>query len=109
MSISHRNVTLSVASHPDRLNGDNRIAFQIIIYPWVKNKITPAENLILGALLKGDALVDIAVRRNRDIRTISTQKKTLYRKLKICSDTTLYRDLLSQNAIFMTGMKTNSE
>ncbi|HCZ4708629.1 TPA: response regulator transcription factor [Salmonella enterica subsp. enterica serovar Saintpaul str. CFSAN004144] len=56
--------------------------------------LTSTELSILRMLVQGMNITEIARRRGRSVKTISTQKARLYRKLGIHDDLTLWLDLL---------------
>lgn len=88
------------AHETDRLERSIK-KYQVSISPWVAEVISPCEMKVLLALLAGESLSDIAVARSRSVKTMSTQKRRLYEKLKIESDMMLYKNLLEQNAIML--------
>lgn len=77
--------------------------------PWVAEVLTPGEMRVLKFLLTGKSLTAIAELKGRSIKTMSTQKIRLYRKLNIVSDLMLYKNLLEQNAITFTKMDNTAE
>lgn len=77
------------------------VQYQVNLRPWVSEVLTTGECTLLEHLLTGKSLTVIAAAKGRDIRTMSTHKINLYRKLGITSDLTLYKNLLEQNAIML--------
>ncbi|MBH5326261.1 helix-turn-helix transcriptional regulator [Salmonella enterica] len=56
--------------------------------------LTPAELSLLRMLVQGMSVSEIAQMRDRSVKTISSQKAKLYRKLGIRNDLVLWLDLL---------------
>ncbi|HEI3800169.1 TPA: helix-turn-helix transcriptional regulator [Escherichia coli] len=69
-------------------------------------ELTATELSLLGMLLKGKSLTEIAYQRERSIKTVSCQKSRLYRKLGIRNDQTLWMDMLFR---YKPGLKTGEE
>lgn len=61
--------------------------------------LSPAEILILRQLLKGECVTDIARGFNKSVKTISHQKRSLYRKLGVRNDILLYPYLLNNGIL----------
>ncbi|BFT83977.1 hypothetical protein ACTZGH_22435 [Enterobacter ludwigii] len=76
--------------------------YLVSLRPWLAEILTPGEYIVLGFLLNGKSLTAIASLRKRNVKTISTQKISLYRKLKIVNDLLLYKTLLERDAITLT-------
>ncbi|EGM2364015.1 helix-turn-helix domain-containing protein [Salmonella enterica] len=55
--------------------------------------LTEKELILLRMLMQGMNLSDISQRRERSVKTISTQKRCLYKKLGIKSDITFWADI----------------
>ncbi|HCR1046008.1 TPA: helix-turn-helix domain-containing protein [Enterobacter hormaechei] len=79
------------------INDDNSTDYTFWLYPPLC--LTHTELQILYFILQGKSVDDIAKYRNRSSKTIWGQKKQIYIKLGIQSDTTLYRDLIKQGVI----------
>lgn len=80
----------------------SRVTLELSISPWVSEVLSKNEYLVLEFLLIGINVKTISSIQRKNIKTISSQKMSIYRKLSIISDTTLYRDLLEQNAITLS-------
>ncbi|EKP5434592.1 helix-turn-helix transcriptional regulator [Salmonella enterica] len=61
--------------------------------------LTISERYILSLLLKGMTVSEIAARRKRSIKTISTQKRTLYSKFGAKNDVQLLAALIARNVL----------
>lgn len=79
-----------------------RITIKVTINPWVSETLNKSEYAVLEFLLVGINVKTISDIQQRSIKTISSQKMSVYRKLSIISDMTLYRDLLERNAIVLS-------
>ncbi|WP_353622053.1 helix-turn-helix domain-containing protein [Citrobacter sp. Cpo090] len=79
------------------INGDKSTDCTFWLYPPLC--LTHTELQILYCILQGKCVDDIAEYRNRSSKTIWGQKKQIYLKLGIQSDTTLYRDLIKKGII----------
>lgn len=71
-------------------NRDEEIKFSMSLPPLLSEK----EARLLKELLKGRPLTAIAREKNRGIKTLYSQKYSLYKKLGIKNDILLYRDLI---------------
>lgn len=74
---------------------DGNIKFNVSLPSVLSEK----EKQLLKALLKGYSLTTIARARNRSIKTLYSQKYSLYEKLGIRNDILLYRDLIVRGFI----------
>ncbi|GJL47032.1 TPA: hypothetical protein U2L65_001690 [Citrobacter farmeri] len=79
-----------------------KTTLNVSISPWVATVLNKKEYIVLEFLLIGFNVKTISDIQRGNIKTISAQKMSIYRKLCIISDTTLYRDLLEQNAIVLS-------
>lgn len=61
--------------------------------------LTKQELVVLSYLLKGVTPSDISKKLNRSQKTISAQKISLYRKLKVRNDLTLFRDMENRGVL----------
>lgn len=70
-------------------------------------KLTRLEQELLQWLLEGKTVTDIATQRHRCVKTVSTQKYRLYKKLGIKNDLTLWRDIwfLYHPEVILDGTK----
>lgn len=59
-------------------------------------RLTSTEKQILEYLLQGYSITEISRIKHRTIKTVSTQKVCLYKKLNIKNDLTLFRDLMER-------------
>lgn len=62
-------------------------------------KLTISERNILSLLLKGMTVSEIAARRKRSIKTISTQKRTLYNKYGAKNELQLLATLIDRKVL----------
>lgn len=65
----------------------------------VSLKLTKQELVVLSFLLKGVTASDISKRLNKSTKTVSAQKASLYRKLGVRNDLTLFRDLENKGIV----------
>ncbi|EDV9508665.1 response regulator transcription factor [Salmonella enterica subsp. enterica] len=61
--------------------------------------LTKQEFVVIRYLLRGMTLTDISVKTKKSIKTISSQKRSAYKKLEANSDIDLLRRLLELNII----------
>ncbi|EEE9969087.1 hypothetical protein DJ253_17310 [Salmonella enterica subsp. enterica serovar Nigeria] len=61
--------------------------------------LTKQELVVIRYLLRGMTLTDISVKTQKSIKTISSQKRSAYKKLAANSDIDLLRRLLELNII----------
>lgn len=66
-------------------------------------KLSEMEYLLLGHLLKGRTLTEVARERGRSMKTVSTQKMMLYKKLGVRNDLTLWRDVVLPQLLAHSG------
>lgn len=81
-----------------------KVTLNVSISPWVADVLNKKEYMVLEFLLIGFNVKTISDIQRGNIKTISSRKMSIYRKLSIISDTTLYRDLLEQNAIVLSKL-----
>ncbi|AVH83716.1 LuxR C-terminal-related transcriptional regulator [Citrobacter sp. Ce006] len=81
-----------------------KVTLNVSISPWVADVLNKKEYMVLEFLLIGFNVKTISDIERGNIKTISSRKMSIYRKLSIISDTTLYRDLLEQNAIVLSKL-----
>ncbi|MCZ8781143.1 LuxR C-terminal-related transcriptional regulator [Escherichia albertii] len=65
----------------------------ITVHIWVCSSLTEAECQVFELLVKGHSVSRISKNRFRSVKTVSTQKHQIYKKLGIRSDITFWLDL----------------
>ncbi|EPR5618056.1 helix-turn-helix transcriptional regulator [Escherichia coli] len=72
----------------------NIIEYDVIVHIWIYTPLTKIECSIFELLVKGYNIAHMAQYRNRSIKTVSSQKHQLYKKLGIRNDVTFWIDII---------------